>query len=93
MCDKPVDVIQAKTTQLKGQKTTPSATTSDRVMQKHGITWSAKEQRRRQADVEKLRRWLAWVDTLKTGVTFPGLQEGNRQAEEFLSIVRKMVTR
>jgi hypothetical protein len=62
-------------------------------VQKPVITWSAKEKRCRQADVEKLRRWLAWVDTWKTGVTFPGLKDGDRKAEEFVMSVRKLVAK
>ncbi len=55
-------------------------------VQKPVITWSAKEKRCRQADVEKLRRWLAWVDTWKTGVTFPGLKDGDRKAEYLVDV-------
>lgn len=62
-------------------------------VQKPVITRSAKEKRRRQADVEKLRRWLARVDTWKTGVTFPGLKDGDRNAEEFVMSFQKHVTK
>jgi hypothetical protein len=38
-----------------------------------------------------LRSWLAKVDTWRHGVTFPGLKDGDRQAEEFVKMVRKLV--
>lgn len=39
-----------------------------------------------------LRAWLAQVDTWAHGVTFPGLADGDAKAEEFVTMVRQMVT-
>lgn len=45
---------------------------------------------------EQLRQWLTRVDNWKLlpgyeGVTFPGLKDGDRLAEEFVQDVREMV--
>lgn len=38
-----------------------------------------------------LRNWLAWVDSLAAGVTFPNLRDGDAKAAEFVRVVREMV--
>ena len=48
-------------------------------------------QQRRDRDHNELRSWLAKVDTWRHGVTFPGLKDGDRQAEDFVRRVRELV--
>jgi hypothetical protein len=50
-----------------------------------------KRQRKMDRDREWLRSWLAKVDTWRYGVTFPGLKDGDRQAEDFVRMVRELV--
>jgi hypothetical protein len=48
-------------------------------------------QQRMDRDRNELRSWLAKVDTWRHGVTFPNLKDGDRQAEDFVRMVREMV--
>jgi hypothetical protein len=50
-----------------------------------------KRQQRMDRDRNELRCWLAKVDTWRHGVTFPGLKDGDRQAEDFVRRVRELV--
>jgi hypothetical protein len=49
----------------------------------------AAQERRR---LESLEAWLAMVDSWPAGVTFPGLPDGDRKAEEMVRIIREMVS-
>jgi hypothetical protein len=48
-------------------------------------------QQRMDRDRNELRSWLAKVDTWRHGVTFPTLKDGDRQAEDFVRMVRELV--
>jgi hypothetical protein len=38
-----------------------------------------------------LKKWLAICDNWPHGPTFPGLRDGDKKAEEFVAVVRRMV--
>jgi hypothetical protein len=50
-----------------------------------------KHKQRMDRDRNELRSWLAKVDTWRYGVTFPTLKDGDRQAEDFVRMVRELV--
>lgn len=47
--------------------------------------------RKAAASQQWLRDWLAWVDTLAGGVTFPNMRNGDVQAAEFVRGVRELL--
>ena len=47
-----------------------------------------RKERQHQRTREWLRKWLAMVDTWKHGVTFPGMPDGDRKAQEVVDYVR-----
>lgn len=50
-----------------------------------------KGQQKLDRDRKELRMWLAEVDAWPHGVTFPNLKDGDRQAEDFVKMVRELV--
>jgi len=44
-----------------------------------------------QRNLAQLRSWLAMVSTWPNRGTFPGMKDGDRKADEFVRLVRKMI--
>ena len=59
----------------------------DRILRRERKNW----RQRHQCDIAMLKKWLAICDNWPHGPTFPGLRDGDKKAEEFVAVVRRMV--
>lgn len=81
------------TTAKQQKRSRASRSTVKAMLHQIRIRWSPAEKRQRRAAQKFFRRWLNEVDSWKKhprylGVTFPGVKDGDRLAEELVQFAR-----